>query len=112
MALPQTHTEEKSKSPISQFIPGRVLTIYFPNYHLRAQLLTSLHLGADCAPPSGTLMGLGTPSTTKTRRTKKVVGQSQGGLSGNQELQARQTDKFHFPYKTTLSRLEEVYIFI
>lgn len=49
MALPPgLSTEEKAKTPISQFIPGRVLTIYFPNYHLRAQLLTSLHLGADC----------------------------------------------------------------
>jgi len=79
MALPPgLSTEEKAKTPISQFIPGRVLTIYFPNYHLRAQLLTSLHLGADCAPPLWDTDGSWhTFNYQEPRRTKKVVGQSQ-----------------------------------
>lgn len=42
---------EQEKKPISQFLPRRALTIYFPSCCLGVQLPVSLHLGADCNPP-------------------------------------------------------------
>lgn len=55
---------EQAKTPISQFLPGRGMTIYFYSYCLGVQLLISLHLSADCTPRFGSLMGVGTSSTT------------------------------------------------
>ena len=74
MAIPPgLNTEVKGKNSLSQFLPGRVLTTYFPNCHLRAQLLISLNLHADCDSPLWDTEGSWHTNNWEPLRTKKVA---------------------------------------
>lgn len=66
--------------PITQFLPGRGLTTYFPSCCLGAQLPISLHLGAKPDPPFWDNDWLDILPTTVTTRNEE------GGLDNHKDL--------------------------
>ena len=46
----QAPQREETKVPVSQFLPGRVLSAYFLSCCLSVWFLITLQLGADCNP--------------------------------------------------------------
>ena len=68
---PGLSPREKAKAPISQFLPGKDLTTYLLSCYLRAWLLISLHLGADCNLSFETYTGLGPTSTARSHKGER-----------------------------------------
>lgn len=65
---------EQARMPVSQLLPGKGLTVYFPSFCLRVWFPINLHLGTDCNPPLWVTDGpWHTLNYGKVLRTKKVA---------------------------------------
>ena len=64
--------EQEKKLPISKFVHGRALTIYFPRWCLWVHLPIGLHLGANYDPSLGTLTVLAHSQLLGATKCKKI----------------------------------------